>query len=235
MSNQDKVFKQLEMIKKEYGIEAIEEFVKKSKQNNRKRRGRPRSGLMTGAEVYFELFGFNFENQESYQNFSDANITMSITEAKENVSIRKGTEVKTVDKQVTEINKYAKKIDYTEFCIEFDNFRQDRNFEEWNANDIDGMHNHILGYGNEKQEYNKNTQQYFTKGDYRYAGIDIRLAIALFLKYKYDKSKNAHKVPKKTDDTPCDIPQQQRYYQPQQQQQYVPQSQNNDDKNDIPF
>jgi len=215
MSNQDKVFQQLETIKKEYGIEVIEKFVKKSKKkSNRKRRGRPRSGLMTGAEVYFELFGFNFEIQESYQNFSDASPIMIITEAKENVSIRKGTTIKTVDKQVTEINKYAKNMDYNEFCIEFENMKQNYNFYEWNANDIEGMNNHILNYGNQRQEYDNNAHQYFTKGDNRYLGIDIKLAIALFLKYKYDKLKNAHKVPKKTEYTFL---------------------QNNDDEDEIPF
>ena len=216
------------MIKKEYGIELIEEFIKKFKPKNKKRRGRPRSGLMTGAEVYFELFGFNFENQESYKNFSNASISMSITEAKENVSTRKGTEVKTVDKQVTEINKYAKNMDYTGFCIDFDNFRQDSNFEEWNENDLEGIHNHILNYANEREEYDNRSRSFFTKGDYRYSGIEIRLAIALFLKYKYDKIKNAHIVPKKTDNEPYDIPQ-------QPQQPYVSQQQNNEDENDIPF
>jgi len=228
MSNQSKVFKQLEMIKKEYGIEVIEEFIKKSKQNNKKQRGRPRSGLMTGAEVYFELFGFNFENQESYKNFSIASPTMIITEAKENVSMRKGTTVGNADTQVTKFNKYAKDLDYNEFCIDFDNFRQDRSFEEFYENDLEGIHERILDYANQRQEYDNNAHQYFTKGDNRYLGIDIKLAIALFLKYKYDKAQNAHKVPKKKDDT------HEQYYQPQpqQQRQYVQQLQNDDE---LPF
>lgn len=226
MVNQKKVFEQLEMIKKEYGIELIEEFIKKSKHNNRKRRGRPQNGLMTGAEVYFELFGLNFENQESYQNFSNASISMIITEAKENVSERKGIREKTVDKHVTEINKFAKKMDYTEFCIEFDNFRQDSNYEEWNENDLEGIDSHISFYGNEREEYDNLSKSFFIKGDKRYTVIDIKLAIALFLKYKYDKHRSAHNVPKKTDYTPHNI----------QQPQYVPQQQNNDDdENDIPF
>jgi len=224
MIDNKKVFKQLEEIKKEYGIKLIEEFVKNSKKSNKKQRGRPRSGLMTGAEVYFELFGLDFENVKSYEYFYNANVAMMITEAKENVSTRKGTGVKTVDKQVTEINKYAEAMNYKEFCEEFDSFRQNSNFEEWYENDLEGIHNHILDYANERKEYDKHSLSHFTKGDYRYAGIEIRLAIALFLKYKYDKIKNAHKVPKKTDDTPDDIPQQQRHY--------VPQLQNDDD---LPF
>lgn len=191
----DKVFKQLEDIKKEYGVEFIEEFVKKSKKSNRKRRGRPRSGLMTGAEVYFELFGLDFEDEESYKYFFNASTTMIITEAKENISTKKDTTTKTVDKQVTEINKYAKEMNYKEFCEEFNSFRQDSNYEDWNSNDLEGLQNHIINYGNERKEYH--TKEIV--GDYRYSGIEIKLAIALFLKYKYDKIKNAHKVPKKTE------------------------------------
>lgn len=228
LKEMDKVFKQLEDIKKEYGLKLIEEFIKKSKKINRKRRGRPRSGLMTGAEVYFELFGLDFEDGESYKNFFDASITMIITEAKENISTKKGTLPKTVDKQVTEINKYAKEMNYKEFCEEFNSFRQDSNYEDWNSNDLEGLQNHILNYGNEREQYNTNTLTMETVGDYRYSGIEIKLAIALFLKYKYDKIKNAHKVPKKTDNTPYVVQQ-------QQQQQYVPQIQYYDDDEDLPF
>lgn len=219
MVDNKKAFEQLEMIKNEYGIELIEEFIKKSKK--RKKRGRPLSGLMTGAEVYFELFGFDFENEESYKYFSNASISISITEAKENVSTRKGIEVKTVDKHITKINKYANDMNYTEFCSAFNNFHQGQNYEEWNENDLARIDNHIIDYANEREGYDNYSRISFTEGDYRYSGIERKLAIALFLKYKYDKSKNAHKVPKKTDNEPYGIPLQQ---------QYVPQQQNNDDE-----
>lgn len=231
MIENNKVFKQLEEIKKEYGIEVIEEYIKKSKKSNKRQRGRRPSGLMTGAEVYFELFGLDFEDIESYQFFGSANVAMMITDAKEKVSERKGTRPKTVDKQVTEINKFAEKMNYKEFCKEFNSYRHDSNYEQWNRNDLEGIENHILYYANEREEYDKHLGYSTPKGDNRYLELDIKLAVALFLKNKYDKLKNAHKVPKKTDNTPheaMEAMQQQQQYQPQYQQQN-----NNDD--DLPF
>lgn len=217
MENREKAFKQLDEIKNKFGLDLIQEFVKKNTKTTKKRRGRPRSGLMTGAEVYFEIFGLDVDNQESFINFIDTTQQISITEGKKNVSSKKGTEIKTIDKHVTKFNKYANDMNYVDFYTEFDKFRHDQSYEEWHSNDYEGIKSCISYYSDEKQEYNNYTGAFYTFGDGRYKGIDFKLAIALILKYKYEKIKNAHNVPKKTDDTPDDLPpqvmQQKRYVQ----------------------
>lgn len=202
MKNKEEAFRQLELFKNEYGIEVLEDFIKQQKKPSKRQRGRKPSGLITGASVYYEMFGLKIDDDNTKHLFANVDQKIIITEAKENIANYNGTTDKTVDKQVGQFNKYAKEMNYESFCVEFDQFKNNQNYEEWNENDYEGLKNHILSYANEQENFR--TKE--ITGDYRYRGIDIRLAIALYLKYKYVNTKNAHLVPKKTEPHLPDLP-----------------------------
>jgi len=165
----------LEEIAKTRGLKVIEDFIKEKRKGNRKKRGRPLSSLLTGAEVYYDMFGIDINNKDSYSNFVSTEQIKSITEAKECIADKNNILPKTVDSHVTRFNKYAENIYSFLFCEEFEEWYKTANDYGY-INDIDKLDGYIY-------RYNKNNL----------IGQENRIIVALYLRCKYYKVKEQKK------------------------------------------
>ena len=140
---------QLKVIKKDLGIEFIEQFIAKAKSETKKKRGRKASGLIAGASVYFDLFGMDINNKKSYINFMHLQLIKSITESKKTIANKRGTQEGTVDKQVTKFNKFAESMDYKDFVkeLEQDMTKNRINIEDLNDGEYEALKYFIAKIG----------------------------------------------------------------------------------------
>jgi len=182
----------LEAIEREHGIQIIKDFINKKTIEPEKRKGRPKSGVFTGASVYFNMYGLDINNRESYKNFIDAQQEKTITEAKKEIAEKNEIEENTADKHVTTFNKKATELNYDKFYkgfVEHMNNYDANNYDD-DINNLENLKEFLKYYSVERQTHNQMTRMIEVIGDNRYFGIDIQLAIAMYLKFKYDLSKN---------------------------------------------
>ncbi len=171
--NENEALKALSEIKEALGMEFIEKFVKDEKKRAKPRRTKMRVRELRGAEAYFELFGLDFDNEESYKNFTNADLTLStMDEAKRNVAEKYDVQPDTIEGHITAFNKEAEKLDYIQFSDMLEKYL-DR-YAYYGKSNLEMLKDAIFTI----DEFNK------------YKKLDIRILIAFYIRYEWMNKKD---------------------------------------------
>ncbi|MFK5937793.1 MAG: hypothetical protein QM497_05275 [Sulfurimonas sp.] len=168
MTQKEEVFNKLEIIKEEYGIEAIREYMRDHNGKARKTKPRINKRNDTAADIYLAMFGV-----ENLENFIDNSLTMDVTRALSYVADRREILSTTAREHKRKFDAFANEMDYQKFSFLFNELYNKHYYRTDDYGDAEVL-----------QDFTKHHFQ--DSKSLKYQSLDIKILIAFYLKYKHD-------------------------------------------------
>ena len=168
MTQKEEVFNKLEIIKKEYGIEAIRDYMRDYNGKVRKTKPRINKRNDTAVDIYFAMFGV-----KNLENFIDNSLTMDVTRALSCVADSREILSTTAREHKRKFDAFANEMDYQKFSFHFNKFYNEHNYSISDYGDAEVLQDFI--------KYHFQDSKLF-----KYQNFDTKILIAFYLKYKHD-------------------------------------------------